>query len=67
MSRLPFQRDNIEKGSLLENQVFMTTLCDFPVTSDNRDKQSHRHPLIHTYTKLRNNSNLLIDKLVNYV
>ena len=27
MSKLPFQNDNLEKGSVLENKVFMIELC----------------------------------------
>ena len=34
MSRLAFQSDNIEKGSVLENQVLMAELCSSPATDE---------------------------------
>lgn len=33
MHRLPFQNDNVEKDSVLENQALTTELCNFLVTS----------------------------------
>ena len=42
MSRLSFQSDNTEKGSVLENQVLMTVLCYSRVLSDEVANHSSR-------------------------
>ena len=45
MSRLSFQNDNIEMGSVLENRVLMTELYNYSVTSDEVAKHSAGNPI----------------------
>ena len=46
MSKLPFQNDNLEKGSVLENKVLMIELRNSSVTSNEVAKHYARDPII---------------------
>ena len=46
MSRLPFQSDDCEESSVLENCVLMTELCHFPTTSEDEARYSAQDPII---------------------
>ena len=46
MSRLPFQSDDCEESSVLENYVLMTELCYSPTTSENVARYSAQDPII---------------------
>ena len=67
ISRLSIQSDNIENVSVLENQVLITDLCNSPITSNVVAKHSPRDPKKVDHRKVKNNSNLITDEIVNYI
>ena len=46
MSRLPFQSDDCEESSVLENYILMTELCHSPTTSEDVARYSAQDPII---------------------